>query len=96
MLLLSYIETPPVNSEEMKELNKFHSLIKSVIEKEGENNYLIEFHNGNHYLGEYVDGALNGLGQYHWNNGVNFNGDFKNNKIDGKGAYKWCVKYMLT
>ena len=45
---------------------------------------------GNHvYSGSFVDGLMDGTGQYIWSNGIKYEGDFKNNMIEGRGIYTW-------
>lgn len=45
---------------------------------------------GNHvYSGSFVNGLMDGTGQYIWSNGIKYEGDFKNNRIEGRGTYTW-------
>ena len=45
---------------------------------------------GNHvYSGSFVNGLMDGTGQYIWSNGIKYEGDFKNNMIEGRGTYSW-------
>lgn len=63
----------------------------------GEKNELGFFHGvgtayfrGNHvYSGSFVNGVMDGKGQYMWANGIKYEGDFKKNIIEGTGLYTW-------
>ncbi len=48
------------------------------------------FDNGDFYIGEFKNDALNGQGEYYCANGDYYIGEFKNGVPDGQGEYYWA------
>ena len=71
------------NNEKLKKLlnenNKLNE-INEVLNKE------IKYDNGR-YVGQVVNGKMEGKGIRYWNDGDRYEGDFKNDKFEGKGIY---------
>lgn len=49
------------------------------------------FIDGHVYRGSFLNGFMDGQGEYQWADGVHYVGEFKKNKIEGKGVYAWYI-----
>ena len=42
---------------------------------------------GSSYIGDYIDGMMNGMGIFTFSNGSSYEGQYKNDKKNGRGIY---------
>ena len=53
------------------------------------NNQIINYNNGERYVGQIINGLREGKGTYYFNNGDRYEGDWRNGKMEGKGIMYW-------
>ena len=78
-----------------EDINKNNKKLKNLISNEVLNNKLNKNHYMNkeikyddgRYIGQVVNGKMEGKGIFYLNNGDRYEGDWKNDKYDGKGIY---------
>ena len=51
------------------------------------NNQVINYPNGDRYVGQIINGLREGKGTFYWNDGDRYEGDYRNGKREGKGIY---------
>jgi len=55
----------------------------------------MEWPDGHHYVGEFEDGAFNGLGTFTYQSGDVYEGEWENDMRHGQGKY-YCAKTGQT
>ena len=91
--LTDSLENSRKNYEHNLLMKKEFSFVPTVIDDNlfGRLSMIQRLATGNiYYIGEFLDGKMDGFGEFHFDNGDRYIGEFKDNQRTGKGTFYWA------
>lgn len=66
-----------------------YDIVSMIESAENAEYYIVEYSNGDKYIGEIKDDVFSGYGTYYWENGLVYEGEWSGNLPNGSGTKTW-------